>query len=400
MKKLLTYGFNEVFCKGLNVGLILILPLLLPKDQFGVVVYFIAIEQVIVSIIAFGQHNYFLKRYQKSSNIDEKEIVFIKLRSVCKSIALLSFTVVFLLNTTTSYLHYDLVYYLLLIFASYFIAIYEMSNIKYRADGDDFLYFRSKLTYQVIKFSSCLLVIFLFDVGFESYLIAILLSSVVTHAINISLKLKWNRLFSKPNKKEFIILLPFASQSILNILYSVLDRIMVKDLLNNEKLAVYGFSYNIASLAFFVISVIFLVYLPRFYKIKDLEVAKEYLKNGCLISSCLIIVFMFVVYIGYDLLGFLYDDVYTSSSVTTLILVSSYLCHILYLYYFHINNFLDNMKGLPIIVLFTLFVNATLNYFMIPEFGIEGAAVSTLISECLLGVLMGVNFKVVKYHGT
>ncbi|HFG1591777.1 TPA: hypothetical protein ACGFW3_002143, partial [Vibrio cholerae] len=60
MKKVISYGLNEFLCKGLNLGLVLLLPIILTQEEFGKVVYYISIEQIMFAIIIFGQQNKFI----------------------------------------------------------------------------------------------------------------------------------------------------------------------------------------------------------------------------------------------------------------------------------------------------------------------------------------------------
>ncbi|EGR0209109.1 oligosaccharide flippase family protein [Vibrio vulnificus] len=391
MKKVISYGVNEFLCKGLNLGLVLLLPIILTQEEFGNVVYYISIEQIMFAIIIFGQQNKFIKDYQRARCDKEKYVIYNK----SKKISLIIFVIVSVCILVSAMFFgmecLDFFILLTLAFGCFLYAIYELDNIRMRSDENHSAYFNSKMTYQVIKFFSCLVLIKIFNFESHSYVLAIILSVVSVNIIN-AIKLRTgNFIGQKVSVVDVMMIWPFALQAILNIAYSFIDRLMIKKMMTDNDLALYGFAYNLASLVFFAISVIFLVYLPKFYREKNIDVARVILKTSCFYSLAIVVVFFTLLFFLYDYLMFFFPAEYSGSYPLTLMLIFNYGVHIIYLYFFHINNFNNSIGLLPYIVAISLGLSIVACYILIPIIGVLGAAISTVSTQVTLSVLMWLN---------
>ncbi|WP_158120202.1 lipopolysaccharide biosynthesis protein [Vibrio metoecus] len=388
MKKVISYGLNEFLCKGLNLGLVLLLPIILTQEEFGKVVYYISIEQIMFAIIIFGQQNKFIKDYQRAECYNEKNIVYNK----SKKVSLILFAIV-LLCILFSAVFTDMKpvdFFILITLATgcFLYALYEIDNIRMRSDENHNAYFNSKITYQLIKFFFCLVLIKLLDFESHSYVMAIFVSVAFVNIIN-AIKLKSGSFIGqKVSGLDMMMIWPFALQAILNIGYSFVDRLMIKKMMTDNDLALYGFAYNLASLVFFAISVIFLVYLPKFYSERDINVARKILKTSCFYSLIMVIIFFTLLFFLYDYLMFFFPAEYSGSYQLTLMLTFNYGVHIIYLYFFHMNNFNNSIGLLPYVVAISFGLSITACYILIPTIGILGAAISTISTQVTLSVLM------------
>ncbi|WP_170150837.1 polysaccharide biosynthesis C-terminal domain-containing protein [Umboniibacter marinipuniceus] len=388
---------NELLARGLSLGLILILPLLLTPTEFGYVVFYVAVEQVLVSLLLFGQSNYFIKVYQSSESLGAKLTQYGIAISVIFFIAIIVTSVGLVTFISGIASLSKGVPFLLILCSSVMLAVYELKNIKFRADGQHRDYFRSKLLFQSLKFAICMFLVVVLGAQSLSYPAALFIAVVVTSLRNhIADPLSLGFVEALPKLNSVLVLVPFAMQSLINIMYSFVDRIMVKDMLSVVDLAVYGFSYNVASLAFFSLSVIFIYYTPVFYRVKTLCVAQRILFKVCSIAACCLVILIFFLSVIYDPIIEHFPIEYRNSDVVARILIISFLFHVLYLYGFHLSNYQGFVKLMPIYVTISLLLNVLFNYVFIARYGVSGAALSTLLSEMVLAFLMVYNARIAK----
>ncbi|NLU96887.1 hypothetical protein B6N13_02085 [Marinomonas sp. UCMA 3892] len=393
-KKIIMYGLSEGVSKGLNVLLILLLPLFLSVSDFSKVVLYIGFEQVIFSLILFGQNTSFIKWYDASEPLYSSTV----LKST-NSIFL--FTSVVLLSLLFCYLLYYEDYWLILfVFSGFFMARNEVQNIKFRVDGRHYEYFKAKNILYIAKFLLCLCFILIFEFGAEAYIISMFLSAVLIHFLyNNDRFFKSIVDFDKKQSASIALYsLPIAIQAAINIVFSYVDRFMVSKMLPEDELAVYGFSYNIGALGFFFVSLYSVVLLPNYYKEKSLnDKAKNILKSFFSLSIASIFLYMFVIFIFYFYFSRFYPSEYKAGLVSSLIVCTSYFFHVVYLVNFYKLNIIGELRYIPFVSFFSLLISVFLSYFFIPVFGINGAAFSLFISQFALAYLAYVVFKRVEF---
>lgn len=193
-------------------------------------------------------------------------------------------------------------------------------------------------------------------------------------------------------KVFFVELIKYAFRSYLSCLAVALvlkiDIFMLKRYVSDEQLGLYSLAVNLAELFYMVSSSIVLVVFPKFSSIADFgEKAvymKRLLKGMFFISVPVLLAFAFIAPI---FIKFFYGVDYAYSSYSLRILLPGIFFWTYYNYFsvfFASENKFIHTIWIPIVA---TALNVFLNYFLIPRFGINGAAVASTItyfSSCLL----------------
>ncbi|WP_304236037.1 oligosaccharide flippase family protein [Jiulongibacter sediminis] len=163
---------------------------------------------------------------------------------------------------------------------------------------------------------------------------------------------------------------------IIGTFYFTIDSQLIVYFLGNESLAIYQSFFKIVTLVLIIneiFSNVFLPYLSSIYeqKGKFFEGAK---KANVLVFMLGLITFVFVNFFSEYILTSLYSDKYIAALKLAFPLSGMLYFRILASIYAVVLTISDNQNRRVIIVLISLILNVTLNIYVIPKFGILGAA--------------------------
>lgn len=192
---------------------------------------------------------------------------------------------------------------------------------------------------------------------------------------------------------------PFILSGSVSVIYSSMDRVMLKELLGNTTgVGYYNVAYTISHVWVFVISALITSFAPLIYQKAQHENAKEKEAYIVRVRQLYFLVFwlgaaasIVVDLLSPWLINILYDNVYQESISPTMIL--TWASVFAYLGVARGIQFVCEKKQKYIVLLATLtvVVNLTFNFILIPILGVSGAALATLISEffvCLIAPLI------------
>ena len=297
-------------------------------------------------------------------------------------------TCVLLLFTMLFYKKVELILAVILMIASaYFMSIVRMFVVMLRMNEDARGYFKLRVFYQAMRCSF----IFIYAANSHTYFvypIGALVAGMfaVILAIVCMPNLRGGVTIKAVKKKRFSRIIqaysfPVFICSVIGIIYSLTDRWMVGLLMNTADVGVYSLASTVGGMPFFIFGVLSIIMLPDFYKhrsldAKALKIIKDYSLlciMGAIIASLILIVF-FKIYVRY------LPPSYENGFSVFLLTLISYIIYPLYLYGLYILRFKYLM--LPIIaqVISGILINISLNLILIPFFGINGAAISSLLS--------------------
>lgn len=264
------------------------------------------------------------------------------------------------------------------VFASYFQAIVKIQKIS-------FVIIISKLALIILKllliYSKFSLIYFVIVDSVVLILAAIFYFILYVKHKNISIKdtFKFDR---KISNKLLLDSWPLMISSGAIMLYMRFDQIMIKKMISLEELGFYSVSVKIAESWYFIPMLISSVMYPLLIEAKksnDLYMHRlKQLFFSCIMVSllCSVLLFIFSDFIIEILFGELF-----SGSKTTLSILS---IGGIFVGMGYVNGkwmVIENFTKLSLIRnILGLFINVSLNFYLIPKYGIIGAAVSTLIS--------------------
>jgi O-antigen/teichoic acid export membrane protein len=239
----------------------------------------------------------------------------------------------------------------------------------------------------------------------EYYFILLILSLIIPFAWYIYInKLITLKLFNKikflfVNNKRIKVLisrsLPLIVSTFLILMYYNLDTILIEFFINLEAVARYNAAYKIIFAFIVVRSVFTSVIFPRIAKDKlSWSEGSIFLIIG---FSVAVVIGIFSYIYASDLLFLAYSDKYLSSSLVFIIL--SMTASVLWINLFFPIFFIAIKKDIFYmkVHIVTAFLNLIGNLFLIPLYGIEGAAIATLVADIASLLIFGFYYFKIKY---
>ena len=376
--------FDKFFRASTNLILSIILARSLGPESFGILNYLLAFIFLFTSLSSLGMNpvltNLIIKNKYKNNHVTIMNAYYI--RCIFSLVNYLIFIfVINLINKDQIYLNYSIIL---------------GSGIILKSSEVLFSYFEAKsfskyivLSQLVGLISSALIIIYIISTGLEFvyiYYALIIDIFLVFILINIFYYIKINSLFTKLNlliiKAIIKKSLPVLFSTISIILYMRIDQIMIYSMINEYSLGVYSVSVRFIEIFHFIPKIIMISFLPF------LLISKKYnlnlLKINSIIFKLSLIVAIFIFFSSEYLITFIFGENYINSIITTKILSFS----IIFVFYgvtnehWYVTNNLQ--KYYAINVFLGAITNILLNYILILNFGIEGAAYATLITYFLI----------------
>ncbi|WP_412971510.1 oligosaccharide flippase family protein [Glaciecola sp. MF2-115] len=390
--KLVNYGLAEAVSKSLNISVLFLLPLLVAVDEFGFIALMIITEQVLVMTLMLGQNTALLRFLPKFSN---KNRVFEAVRkSVIKRTLLIVVLLIFCLAYFVATLNFkDGVALVLTLCTVPFLINIEITLAKYRAVDQVQSYVFLRLFFQILKI---VFVIVLFAYGFSlgslSYSLGVLIAASISSFLLLAFTEKSKTKFTsnkKVTKLFFIFGLPLGLQVGINIFYTVTDRYLLSYFVGLEDVSIYSFSYSVATTVLFAIQIVIISFISDVYKnslVVDAfsELNKLFARSLIFVGLLSLIIYLIV----FPLILDIYPDEYARGKEVVKWILISNLFHVGYLFAFYRLTIVKKVKLIPIFTLGAFLVNLILNIVLIPIYFIEGAAVSTAISELFLFICL------------
>jgi O-antigen/teichoic acid export membrane protein len=166
------------------------------------------------------------------------------------------------------------------------------------------------------------------------------------------------------------------------------DQVMIKFLLGNSKLGIYSVGVVLADLLFLIPSSVGVALLGKLYnsdlsKEESLDIITKTIKYTFYLS----VVVAFIGMLMTPIIGVVYgSDYIAAQQVTCILLVGVAMASIgksSNAYFYREGK----IKTYMFLTFVTFFINMVMNYFLIPRFGINGAAIASTISYSLYGFL-------------
>ncbi|HEY1037142.1 MAG TPA: flippase [Candidatus Paceibacterota bacterium] len=190
---------------------------------------------------------------------------------------------------------------------------------------------------------------------------------------------------------------PLLLTSVFAVIYTRIDQVMIKNMLDSESVGLYDAAVRLAEVWNFIPGIIASSLFPAIVNAKRTSTA-TYKKRVLALSGSLIglatVVAIPVSLLSGFIINLAYGPEYAASAGVLSIYTWASVCMAssLAMHYFLIN---ENRKGVLFCSsLLAMVVNIALNLYMIPAYGINGAAVATLISYTLLSFPLYYVFKI------
>ncbi|CAI8407491.1 MAG: Uncharacterised protein [Flavobacterium sp. SCGC AAA160-P02] len=366
---------------------------LVDNKELGVILFAFSIIQFIIPIGGFGLHQS-LVRYGallKSNDDKEKLFSYVLIKGGLASV-LLIILVVFIGQYIP--FQFENTYYYLSLLSSAILShfIFELVKTQFRLQHKNILFAKVEFWQNFLL----VLLIFVLSTYFSGlgYIIAIISSPIITSLFYIKkLRIKFHS-----NSKLSIVNIDFwkygffgGLSNVASQFLFVIDIILIGYLMNNPIIIT---NYRYISIIPFS-----LLFLPRIFiatdfvsfteKINQKEYIKNYIKSYMLFFGILSLFIVSICYVfGNSILGFVFGDEYARYSDSFFILIVGIVGVFIFRGIF--GNLLSSIGKIKVnyyITCIAIIINIISNYFLIPIYGIKGAAITSSLLMWFTGLL-------------
>ena len=376
--------FDKFARASLNFLLFIFLARYLGPQEFGILNYLLALVFLFTSLSSLGINpvltNILIKNKRKTNNSIISNSYILRFFSSLFGYLIFILFIIYL-HGKNVYLSYSIIIGLSIIIKSYEVL---------------FSYFESKSLSKYIVISQTislvivfsLIVFFLyleFDIKYIYY--CFLIDSLITlFLINIFFfKKERNFLFNLDFRKIYKIIhksFPVLLSIISIVIYMRIDQVMINLLLSEKDVGIYSVSVRIVEMFHFIPKIIMVSYLPILLISKNYTF--ELIKINSLLFKISILFIFFIFVLSKYITSILFGEIYMESVLTTILLSIS----LIFVFFGVANEHWYISKNLQKYYALNVFIgaitNIILNYFLIPSFGINGAAYSTILTYLLI----------------
>ena len=377
--------FDKIFRASLNIIVTIIIARNLGPENFGVLSYLLVLVFLFTTISTLGMNPVLTNNIIKFKKYDTNSIIITcyLVRFLFSIISYIIF-ILFILQSSNSivFLDYSIIIGLVIVFKS--------SEIL-------FSYFEAKLQSKFIVISQLigtilliitLYIIFLnklnniyiyFAFLIEAVSIFIIINFIFFKKINYKFILRKN---IKVIYKIFSDSLPVLISTMCIILYMRIDQIMINKILGQYELGLYSVSVRLIEIFHFIPKILMISYLPILLKNKNYN-QRLIILNSYISKFSIILIFL-ILFSSDFFTRYLFGYEYVESIYTTNVLSFS----LIFVYFGVVNEHWYIAKKLQKYYAFYVFLGALLNIFLniylIPIYGILGAAYATIITYIFL----------------
>ena len=376
--------FDKFARASLNFLLFIFLARYLGPQEFGILNYLLALVFLFTSLSSLGINpvltNILIKNKRKTNNSIISNSYILRFFSSLFGYLIFILFIIYL-HGKNVYLSYSIIIGLSIIIKSYEVL---------------FSYFESKSLskYIVISQTISLVIVFSlivsflyleFDIKYIYY--CFLVDSLITlFLINIFFfKKERNFLFNLDFRKIYKIIyksFPVLLSIVSIVIYMRIDQVMINLLLSEKDVGIYSVSVRIVEMFHFIPKIIMVSYLPILLISKNYTF--ELIKINSLLFKLSILVIFFIFALSKYITSILFGEIYMESVLTTILLSIS----LIFVFFGVANEHWYISKNLQKYYALNVFIgaitNIILNYFLIPSFGISGAAYSTILTYLLI----------------
>lgn len=277
----------------------------------------------------------------------------------------------------------------ILFFDIFFFSIIQFWATKNRFDYNYKLYTSVIITLTLSKAILSILLILIMKENLVFFRILGLSIPNVILGIVLLIKLLFNTKFSKIIffwKEAILFNILLIPHYLSNVLLSSSDRILIFKLIGAEKAGIYSIAYSYASLLLILFLSINSSFAPFAYKaINDKnyeELNKKTIENFIILGIFVIILILFAPEAIYILAGANYNE---GIQIVPILTIGIYFMFF-YTNFSYIEFIFKKNKLITISTLIGAVINISLNYFLLPLFGIIAAAYATVVGYGVMAV--------------
>lgn len=389
LKESAVYSIGPILEKLIGIFLIPIYTAYLTPSDYGVLQFIVTVGAFLIPVIGAGLSTSFW-RFRSDDSWDQGEVVLhVVLGQLMVGISVVICMVFVYLSAYHSVVGFLLTLYIV---SRVIFVIYESTLLVLQAEHRVFFYLVLSVSYTAALALSSIILIVVYELNYSGVIysaLAVTLIFSVLFSWPLIKVINWRfnvRLF----KELFKYGVPLAYANIAAIVIMFSDVIFLKWLSTDNEVGLYSFGYKFAMLVnVFLVTPFFKSWNPmrwEIYKKKDGKKIFSMIYDGLLVllpflaflvSAAAVLLASFLSQNPDFLLGLLIVPVIAAANVFYAI------------YYFNAMGilFADRTKYITHIMMFSAVLNLLLNYILIPDHGMYGASIATLISYICMAIL-------------
>jgi len=274
----------------------------------------------------------------------------------------------------------------------FFQAIPTFVPIIFQAKKEPFNFGKFKISLTIVNILLSLLFVVLLNYGWEGRLFGIVGSFLIFSIIGIIVLFRVDAFsfsFDVESLKKILNFgLPLLPHAIAGILLASSSKFFLANMISNEAVGIYTVAFQVASVVLLIMTSVNQAWAPNLYEVLNSN-PTEIVKLGIVKQTYKVIVFMigifllFIVFVPY-IFRFFINENYHSGILISRIISIAFLMNGLYFLVTNYILFSKNTKVLSYITTIISIIGAVINYYLILEYGIIGAAYSLIITFVLL----------------
>ena len=379
---ILTFGFGEFLNKLIPFILLPILTNYLTPEEYGYVTIYSAALSFLLIIISLSLQANVSVFYFK---VDKYKLSKIISSSIAISfIALIIIQVILLASQSLISRYYDLEinWLVILAFTAFFqtIGLFYLTLLRVQGKLKHYIVFQISLT--LINAALSLFFVILINYSWQGRLSGISVGIILLGLVAL-LQLNRNKLASLHSIKKDVIYeslkfsVPLIVHAISSWIKSSLDKILLMGYLTITAAGEYAVMFQMCSVLLIFLMMLNQVLQPELFKVLK-EKKTGYESQLKKVIYCLLIGIVFVSYCFYLVLPYIYqlliDERYVYNNDIALLLISAFCMQGFYLVFVNFLFFAEKTKNIGFISLVNGFCHVLLGFWLIPMYGVKGAA--------------------------
>lgn len=193
------------------------------------------------------------------------------------------------------------------------------------------------------------------------------------------------------NVKQWKYLIGLSCPLIIHLLstniISQSDRIFITAMLGYEENAVYSVAYSVGMLGIMAVEVCFNVWTPWFFEKMKAHQKKEIVKTAEVFIIFIAIVFSVLILFSLEIYSIMAPENYAGGGRCVIIVAIASFFNFCYRLPMCYEQYIGKLNWVARATILATIVNLVLNYFFIKFWGIEGAAIATVIATMILWII-------------
>ena len=390
VKNSIIYILVSIFSGALSFLLLPVLTNFLSPSSFGTFELYRSIIAFLQGVMIFGTNTLIFGNFFKWSKDDLKIFIHNSILLFIIIFFLFSFLIL-LLPSLSDYLfiNYDFSTTIILIafVTIFFQSVTSLQTTIFQIKGQSKKYAIFTAGFSFISFLITYILVKYYDFDWEGPVYSILFASFLFFIVTIGyLKKNELKLVLPIVKLKMILFLgaPLIFTHVSGWIVEAVDKFMITSIIDSAANGNYSINYKFGLIVLLIQVGVLRAWSAFFYKTINKNTYED--KVTIVKYTYALILFLFLITICIIFISqFLYDIVITNESyyfsfeIVVFVALAYFFDGLWKIFLSYLVN-LNLTKHYSIILIFSSIVNLVLNYFLINKYGIEGAAISTLIS--------------------